>query len=169
MKALNNFKIGQISIATILFSTLAALPIALNFHIGRADALITEDVRGFTQNPLARTQPNVVGGAALLAEPLPQQKENLTEVADGHKAQSLEYVQRGWNAQKRGDAETAIGYYQQALEVDPENAYAFAAVAMLVGHCAEGHTLMQTAVELFDKQGNLDGCAAANEWLNEGN
>jgi len=143
MKALNNFNIGRISIASILLGTLT-LPIALNCNVSRANALIAEDAR-FQAQPLAQTQ------------------------ADDNKYRSMDYVKSGWEAQKRGDKVTAIEHYLKAVELDEENAYAYLTAATLVGHTAEGITCMKTAAFLFDKQQNEEGYNIAIQWLKEGN
>jgi tetratricopeptide (TPR) repeat protein len=142
----------KFSLTSFLTATLLVVPIALNLHIDRANALIIGDVRSSTHNPLAPSKSN---------------ENNIEDVAaSDRKAQSLHYVELGWNAHQKGDRETALAYYQKALEIYDENAYAFAAVAILIGHSEQGNTCMRAAAELFERQGDREGYDGAMAWLN---
>jgi Tfp pilus assembly protein PilF len=123
-------------ILSIAMILLAALPL----NAARANA----------ENPLARTtQPNI----------------DRTEAEDDTEDQSFELTKRGWIAQREGNEEAAAAYYLQALELDRENAYAYASLATLAGYTPEGIDLMETAAKLFQQQGKEKEYQAAIEWL----
>jgi tetratricopeptide (TPR) repeat protein len=146
---MNVFKFSLTSFVTV---TLLMVPIALNFHVARANAE-NPLARAKAKNPLARTtQANI----------------DPTEASDDTEVQSFELTKRGWIAQSEGNKETAAVYYIQALELNRENAYAYASLATLAGYTPEGIDLMETAAKLFQQQGKEKEYQAAIEWLNEG-
>jgi tetratricopeptide (TPR) repeat protein len=86
--------------------------------------------------------------------------------ADNHE-QSMKYVQLGWAAQKKGQKEQALIYYDKALKLEETNAYAFMAVATLFGGTSDGITCMKAALVLFEQQENQEGVQIATAWLKE--
>jgi tetratricopeptide (TPR) repeat protein len=86
--------------------------------------------------------------------------------ADNHE-QSMKYVQLGWAAQKKGQKEEALIYYDKALKLEETNAYAFMAVATLFGGTKDGITCMKAALVLFEQQENQEGVQIATAWLKE--
>ena len=81
--------------------------------------------------------------------------------------QSMKYVQLGWAAQKKGQNEQALVYYDKALKLEETNAYAFMAVATLLGGTKDGITCMKAALVLFEQQENQEGVEIATAWLRE--
>jgi tetratricopeptide (TPR) repeat protein len=81
--------------------------------------------------------------------------------------QSMKYVQLGWAAQKKGEKEQALVYYDKALKLEETNAYAFMAVATLLGGTKDGITCMKAALVLFERQENTEGVEIASAWLRE--
>jgi tetratricopeptide (TPR) repeat protein len=81
---------------------------------------------------------------------------------------SMEYVKRGWAAQKKGDKDEALRFYLKAVQTDKTNAYAFMAGASVIGHNEDGTVCMQAAAKLFRDQGNEEGYKVAKAWLKEG-
>ena len=78
---------------------------------------------------------------------------------------SMEYVKRGWAAQKNGNKEKALSYYLKAVQTDKTNAYAFMAGGNLIGHNEDGIICMKAAAKLFRDQGNEEGVKVAQAWL----
>jgi hypothetical protein len=80
---------------------------------------------------------------------------------------SMEYVKRGWDAQKKGDKDTALRFYLKAVQTDKTNAYAFMAGASVIGYTEDGITCMKAAAKLFRDQGNEEGVKVATAWLDK--
>lgn len=135
-------------ILSILLGTLTALPIAINFNTNPANALVTENA--LTQNLSALEIGN----------------DNASEDSQ---TQSMRYVERGLAAHKDGDKETALAYYQKALELDQYNPAAYMGAAMAIGHSEDGISCMKAAAALFQAQNNQEGYNLAQEWLSIGN
>jgi tetratricopeptide (TPR) repeat protein len=81
--------------------------------------------------------------------------------------QSMKYTRMGWEAQKNGETTTALKYYTQAVELDPNNGYAFMAAGSLLGQTKEGILCMKAAAMLFKQQGNQEGYTASVNLLGE--
>jgi tetratricopeptide (TPR) repeat protein len=81
--------------------------------------------------------------------------------------QSMKYTRMGWEAQKNGETTTALKYYTQAVELDPNNGYAFMAAGSLLGQTKEGILCMKAAAMLFKQQGNQEGYTASINLLGE--
>ncbi len=96
----------------------------------------------------------------------PQRKKSRRVATNSQK--SMEYVKRGWAAQKKGDKDEALRYYLKAVQTDKTNAYAFMAGGNLIGHNEDGIICMKAAAKLFRDQGNEEGVKVANAWLAEG-
>jgi Tfp pilus assembly protein PilF len=99
------------------------------------------------------------------------ERSQAPEVNDDRQAanheQSMEYVQMGWAAQKKGQNEQALVYYDKALKLEETNAYAFMAVATLLGGTEDGIICMKAALALFEQQENQQGVEIAAAWLRE--
>jgi hypothetical protein len=83
--------------------------------------------------------------------------------------ESLRYTKLAWEAQQRGEKETALAYYTKAVEADDHNAYAFMGACSLLGETKEGIICMKAAVVLFKEQGNEEGYKASLSWLENHN
>ncbi len=83
--------------------------------------------------------------------------------------ESLRYTRLGWEAQQKGEKESALAYYVKAVEIDDHNAYAYMAAGSLLGDTKEGIICMKAAVVLFKEQGNEEGYKASLAWLEENN
>jgi tetratricopeptide (TPR) repeat protein len=94
----------------------------------------------------------------------PEVNNDDTRQAANHE-QSMEYVQLGWAAQKKGQNEQALAYYGKALDLEETNAYAFMGAASLLGGTKDGITCMKAALVLFEQQENQQGVEAATAWL----
>jgi tetratricopeptide (TPR) repeat protein len=81
--------------------------------------------------------------------------------------QSMKYTRMGWESQKNGETTTALKYYTQAVELDPNNGYAFMAAGSLLGQTKEGILCMKAAAMLFKQQGNQEGYTASVNLLGE--
>lgn len=81
--------------------------------------------------------------------------------------QSMKYTRMGWEAQKNGDKTTALKYYTQAVELDPQNGYAFMAAGSLLGQTKEGILCLKAAAMLFKQQGNQEGYTVSVNLLGE--
>ena len=99
-------------------------------------------------------------------EAAPEVNNDDTRQAANHD-RSMEYVQLGWAAQKKGQNEQALAYYEKALKLEETNAYAFMAVATLIGGTEDGITCMKAALVLFEQQENQEGVEIATAWLKE--
>ncbi len=97
----------------------------------------------------------------------PEVSNDDTRQAAANHEQSMEYVQLGWAAQKKGQKEQALVYYDKALKLEETNAYAFMAVATLLGGTKDGITCMKAALVLFEQQENKEGVEIAATWLRE--
>jgi tetratricopeptide (TPR) repeat protein len=99
------------------------------------------------------------------------ERSQAPEVSDdrqsANREQSMQYVQMGWAAQKEGQNEQALIYYDKALKLEETNAYAFMAVATLFGGTEDGITCMKAALVLFEQQENPEGVKIATAWLKE--
>ena len=75
---------------------------------------------------------------------------------DAPRRASMQLVAAGLDADLSGDSHRALGQYERAISVDPNNPYAYLALARYlaeVGHFARADSILQRAELLFESQG----------------
>jgi tetratricopeptide (TPR) repeat protein len=92
-------------------------------------------------------------------------QETVTSV---NRTRSMEEVGIGWKSYKKDEHLKALEHFSKAVEIDEENPYAFAGVALVLGKTsAEGVVFMTYAAALFEQQNDQEGYDGAVEWLKE--
>jgi tetratricopeptide (TPR) repeat protein len=85
-----------------------------------------------------------------------------------NRTRSMEEVSIGWKSYKKDEHLKAIAHFSKAVEIDEENPYAFAGLAIVSGQTsAEGVLFMMQAAALFEQQNDQEGYDGAVAWLKE--
>jgi hypothetical protein len=142
----------KFSLTSFLTATLLVVPIALNFHIDRANAEspggigmikdITEAIAD--RNPLAPAD---------------------TSEVSAERQQAILYTVKGIDAQTAGNPKVALDNYGKAVEADPSFGYPYLFVGQLIGDSAIGIECVKFSLSLFKEQNDKDGYNAAIELL----
>jgi hypothetical protein len=141
-----------------IFGMVIATTIAVSYQVNFAAAKLDEDAAAKINSILDRANSNSNSNSS---------NTNNSNSNSNKQSQSMEYLRRGLIARKAQENSQALEYFAAAAKADPQNAFAYMAIATTLGHSKQGLSYMKTAMLLFDRQGNKEAARLAKQWLEQ--
>jgi hypothetical protein len=147
-----------------IFSMVIAATIAFSCQINCATAKLDEDAAAKINTMLDRANSNSSKNNSTSDNDSNSSRNNNSK---NKRSQSMEYLRRGLVARKAQENSQALEYFAASAKADPQNAFAYMALATTLGHSQQGLSYMKTAMLLFDRQGNKEAVRLAKQWLEQ--